>query len=181
MDDFPSGGLYIIQNNTNHHIYVGSTKDFRKRWNLHLHLLRTKKHHSPHLQAAWNKYGESSFSFHKLQFIEDKQQRLDLEQHFLDTLHPEYNISKLAISVEGCVRSPETRAKISIAVRSDPNRIEHIRKLGIKQKSAEQRAKISDAHIGMRPSDETRAKLRAASAKRWAKIRLKVCRRRGIR
>ena len=38
----------------------------RKRRNLHLCLLRNKRHHARHLQAAWNKYGEHSFLFEVL-------------------------------------------------------------------------------------------------------------------
>src|SRR6266542_6312726 len=36
--------------------YVGSTLHLRKRRNLHLCLLRSGRHHAPHLQAAWNVY-----------------------------------------------------------------------------------------------------------------------------
>lgn len=87
------GGLYSIHNSINNKFYIGSTNNFRKRWNVHKTLLRKNKHHSPHLQAAWNKYGEETFRFLRIQFIDSKEDRLFLEQHFLDTLKPPYNVS----------------------------------------------------------------------------------------
>jgi len=65
-DPLPLGGVYVIHNKVNHNFYVSSTSNFRKRWVLHVHLLRSGRHHSPHLQSAWNKYGEESFVFHRL-------------------------------------------------------------------------------------------------------------------
>jgi group I intron endonuclease len=164
----PLGGVYVIHNVKNNHCYVGSTTDFRKRFDLHRHLLRNGKHHSPHLQAAWNKYGEQSFVFFRLAFIDTKQQRLTVEQSLLDTLSPEYNVSRLAMSCEGCIRSPETRAKLRLALQ-DPHRLSHIRELGRRPKSAEQRSLMAEAQLGRHHSDEARAKMRASSAIRWAK------------
>jgi group I intron endonuclease len=165
----PLGGVYVIHNKVNQNFYVGSTNNFRKRWVLHVHLLRSGKHHSPHLQSAWNKYGEESFVFHRLMFIDDRVQRLSLEQHLLNTLPSVYNVSRVAISSSGCVRSPETRAKMALSLQRDPSRIEQIRQLGLRSKSEYHKALIAEAHFGIRPSDATRAKLRASSAKRWAR------------
>ena len=168
-EDLPLGGIYLIHNKVNQNSYVGSTRDFRKRWVIHVHLLRSGRHHSPHLQSAWNIYGEESFVFHRLMFIEDKEKRLSLEQHLLDTLPSVYNVSRIAASSEGCVRSPETRAKMALSLQRDPSRIDQIRQLGLRPKSEYHKALISESHIGIRPSDATRAKLRISSAKRWAK------------
>jgi len=168
----PLGGVYAIHNTINHHCYIGSTTDFRKRFDLHRHLLRGGKHHSPHLQAAWNKYGEDSFVFFRLAFIDDKQQRLLIEQTLLDTLSPKYNVSRSAVSSEGCTRSPETRAKLRKAMQ-DPSRLKFIRELGLKPKSEEQRSLMAEAQRGRHHSDEARAKMRASSAIRWARVESK--------
>lgn len=164
----PLGGVYTIHNIVNHHCYIGSTTDLRKRFDLHRHLLRSGRHHSPHLQAAWNKYGEGSFALLRLALIDDKQQRLAVEQSLLDTLSPEYNVSHVAVSSEGCTRGPETRAKLRIAMQN-PSRLAHIRELGLKSKSAEQRSLMAAAQLGRHHSDEARAKMRASSALRWAR------------
>jgi group I intron endonuclease len=162
------GGVYTIHNQVNHKCYIGSASNFIKRWHLHRHLLRNNKHHSPHLQNAWNKYGEAAFLFMRLQVVEDTEQMLAIEQVFLDTLKPAYNASPTANSCKGVKRSEETRQKMREAQRK-PERAAITRAVGQRPKSEEHRAKIAAAHLGRRHSEETRAKLRAASARRWAK------------
>jgi group I intron endonuclease len=54
-------GIYGIFNKKNGKRYIGQATDFIKRKSDHLTLLRHGKHHSPHLQAAYDKYGEQSF------------------------------------------------------------------------------------------------------------------------
>jgi group I intron endonuclease len=56
-------GIYKILNLKNDKFYAGSTVNFsrRKRW--HWWRLRRGDHYNKHLQAAWNKYGESRFVF----------------------------------------------------------------------------------------------------------------------
>lgn len=154
------GGLYVITNLLDGKFYVGSTVNFFDRWTLHLSNLKKNKHHSPHLQNAWNKYGEENFSFLPLQCISDKNDRLKIEQHFLDTLKPPYNVAKKATSCEGTIRSEETRKKMSIAVR-EPKRLARFTEYAKLPKSEEQKRKISEAHIGLKASEETKAKLRA--------------------
>ncbi len=58
-------GIYQIRNLINGKVYVGSFRNLKERWGEHKRLLRSNrlKHHSPHLQHAWNKYGEENFIF----------------------------------------------------------------------------------------------------------------------
>lgn len=56
-------GIYEIVNTVNGKRYIGSAKKFKIRWSKHVSALRLCKHHSRHLQAAWNKYGEAAFKF----------------------------------------------------------------------------------------------------------------------
>jgi len=163
------GGLYCITNTITNKSYVGSTVDLRKRWNVHRSLLRNGKHHSPYLQNSWNKHGEKAFSFTVIQYTDDSKIALMLEQHFIDTLRPEYNVSPTAKSNAGSKKSTETIAKMVIAARS-PKRKAWASELGRRPKSKEQKIAMSIAAMGKKPSEETRAKLRAASAKRWRKI-----------
>ena len=114
-------GVYQIRNIENDHIYVGSTsKEFRKRWNIHRHLLRKQNHHSPHLQNAWNLYGEDNFVFEILEeiiFPKDKMKAREIiikyEQIWIDSLQPEYNVCKFAGSCLGIKRSEEYKQKMS--------------------------------------------------------------------
>lgn len=57
------GYIYIIRNKENEKFYLGSTKDPYKRKLRHFNELRKDKHHSIHLQRAFNKYGEENFEF----------------------------------------------------------------------------------------------------------------------
>lgn len=55
--------IYKIRNLINEKFYVGSTVHVKVRFREHRKQLRGNRHHSKHLQAAWNKYGEEKFIF----------------------------------------------------------------------------------------------------------------------
>ncbi|AHJ86818.1 I-Tevl homing endonuclease [Salmonella phage STP4-a] len=50
-------GIYQIKNVLNNKIYVGSAKDFDKRWKRHFSDLSNNAHHSIKLQRSYNKHG----------------------------------------------------------------------------------------------------------------------------
>ena len=52
-------------------IYIGSTKNLRKRIYAHCNDVKNNKHHSYLLQNAWNKYGENNFNVHIIEFATD--------------------------------------------------------------------------------------------------------------
>jgi len=56
-------GIYKIINVVNNKFYVGSAVDFTVRKRKHWWMLRKGTHANKHLQAAWLKYGEPSFTF----------------------------------------------------------------------------------------------------------------------
>lgn len=56
-------GIYKIINKINNKTYIGSSTDIKKRWRDHKWYLKENKHHNPHLQSAWNKYGKENFEF----------------------------------------------------------------------------------------------------------------------
>lgn len=95
-------GIYAIVNRLNGQFYIGSTRckrGFKERFSTHLRELRKKKHHSYKLQKAWNQYGEANFSFYILREIDDSENKnpdyfLKLEQQYLDTYKPAYNVAK---------------------------------------------------------------------------------------
>ena len=65
-------GVYQIRNIINNHCYVGSTINFNSRWEQHKAKLNKQKHHSKHLQNAWNKYEKDNFIFEIIEKILDK-------------------------------------------------------------------------------------------------------------
>ena len=69
MKNFQGQGIYMIFNTINDKCYVGSSKNIYERKRQHLKELKNNRHHSNHLQRAWNKYGEDSFIFVKLEEV----------------------------------------------------------------------------------------------------------------
>lgn len=146
-------GIYEIRNLVNGKRYIGSAVHFRYRWGKHLSELKRGVHHSSHLQRAWNRYGESSFSFHKL-IICDRKNLLMYEQTCMDAYKPEYNVRKKANSNLGIKKSPEAIAKFVKSRRAN----------GGWGHSEETRNKISESlkgRPGRKPSPESLEKMRA--------------------
>ena len=57
-------GVYRITNRLNNKSYIGSAaRRFSDRWTQHRNELKHGKHHSRHLQSAWDKYGQDNFHF----------------------------------------------------------------------------------------------------------------------
>lgn len=108
-------GVYKIINLVNNKIYIGSSCNLGQRLWCHRANLRHNKHHNPHLQNAWNKYGEENFDYCIIERCsEDKQ--YEREQFYIDSCHPEYNIAeevKLpSYSEESRKKHSETRKRM---------------------------------------------------------------------
>ena len=133
-------------------MYVGSTSDFAIRWRDHRANLNKNRHCNNHLQRAWNKYGEDSFEFSEIEFV-DLVDLITKEQHYLNLLRPEYNICPTAGSSLGVTRifSDEHRRKIGAASR--------IYMKG-KRLSEETKLKISTKLKGRTISEEIRQNMR---------------------
>jgi group I intron endonuclease len=154
-------GIYAVRNENRS--YIGSAVDIPGRWKRHRADLRVNKHHNPHLQNAWNKYGEDAFEFVILEEC-SAELLLEREQHYLDLYSNKYNILPVAGSHLGATRSPESRARISAVKMGNANRRGH-------KSTSEHKAKISAALMGHEVSDETREKMSIAAKARWARER----------
>jgi group I intron endonuclease len=88
-------GVYNIENIVNGHIYIGSSVNVECRICRHSNDLDKGCHVNIHLQRAFDKYGFENFVWNIL-VICDPDMLLFYEQRFIDTLHPEYNICKMA-------------------------------------------------------------------------------------
>ncbi len=134
-------GIYKIVNSQNGKIYVGSSLDVERRWRSHKNALRAGRHRNPHLQNSWDLYGESAFSFSVLDQVSEERCIYEAEQHYIDTLEPEYNIATVAGGGSG-PRSEETKRKISDAIKGEKHPF-----FG-KTLSEDHRKKISEANLG---------------------------------
>lgn len=56
-------GIYLITNQLTNKLYVGSSRNIKKRWNNHKQQLKKKKHSNIFLQNAVDKYGLNNFNF----------------------------------------------------------------------------------------------------------------------
>lgn len=173
-------GIYAIVNLTNGRMYVGSAVDIEQRWAVHRHSLRENKHHSRHLQRAWDKHGPDAFTFNILVLCE-KTDLIAREQEHIDRLKPAYNSAPKAGNCLGVRWSDEARARHSVVQKANPtfkgrkHSPETLAKMRESQtgrqsptkgktRDPEAIAKTAAAHRGQKRSEETRAKI-AAKAK----------------
>jgi group I intron endonuclease len=143
-------GIYAIINTINGKRYVGQAVNIKNRINGHLKRLRAGKHHCAHLQSAFQKYGQESFTYSTLEEcpVEALTER---EQYWMDYYRDKgiYNTAPAAGSNLGIKFNAEARAKMAAKLTGRPV-------------SAESRLKMSESRMGWKPSDETRAKMSAA-------------------
>jgi len=104
-------GIYKIENIATGDFYIGSSQDIFKRFHEHLIRLSENKHANPHLQSAWNKYGDLYFGLKILLFCK-VESLLYYEQILIDKLSPKYNIAIIAGSpMKGRRHSEATKEK----------------------------------------------------------------------
>lgn len=109
-------GVYRIIHTDTGRCYVGSSVTLRARLKHHRVMLRAGKHGNPHLQHAWNKYGEEKFQFNvELHCAPDMV--LFYEQLLIDGLKPEFNVLPTAGSMLGHRHSEKVRKTMGRAQR----------------------------------------------------------------
>lgn len=90
-----TSGLYVIEHRSSGRRYYGSSIDVPFRLHEHRRLLRRGAHHSPYLQRAWNKHGESAFDFKPVAML-DAENLLEFEQRAIDSNSGGYNMNPIA-------------------------------------------------------------------------------------
>jgi group I intron endonuclease len=89
-------GVYCISNTVNGKKYVGSSLSLYSRLQHHRRYLQLQKHENPHLQHAWDKYGEEQFTITILEFC-NADTRIEKEEMYItfnNSLKTGYNIRK---------------------------------------------------------------------------------------
>lgn len=160
----------MIRSNTSGKVYIGSAaRSFQYRWKLHRTALRKGRHKNQHLQAAWSKYGESTFQFEVLQFV-TPDLCIIVEQQFIDKYDAAnrergYNKVATAGSVRGLVHSEETRRKLRLATKRQFKRMTQEQRLQFgkgmrgKKHTPEVIAQMRINNVNRRVSDKTRRRM----------------------
>ena len=66
-------GIYKIQNTIDNKVYIGQSINCETRFQHHLKTLKGNYHYNKYLQRAWNKYGESKFTFEIIEECTEEQ------------------------------------------------------------------------------------------------------------
>jgi hypothetical protein len=111
-------GIYCIKCLKNNKIYVGSAINIKYRFTRHKNDLLNKKHHSKHLQRAWDLYGENEFSFEILESNLDNNLLIERENYWISFFRSSerrygFNILNNARTRLGIKHSKKTKNKIS--------------------------------------------------------------------
>lgn len=110
------GCIYQIVNSVTGARYVGSSvRSAEKRWSVHKKDLRSGRHHSRHLQRAWNKYGPAAFTLELLEDDVAPENLLAREQFHIDRLpkNTAYNVCWTAGNCSGRECTTTTRQRLS--------------------------------------------------------------------
>ena len=111
-----TAGIYKISCSANSKFYIGSSINIETRFKQHKSKLKKNCHSNKHLQSAWNKYGEVSFTFEILEIIQENNIEIvrNLEQKMLDSYLSEDwgKLFNIAITVDMTITSDETKANM---------------------------------------------------------------------
>ena len=145
---YKTSGIYAIVNEVARKVYLGQTRNLRKRILEHQRLLELNRHPNPHLQNAFNKYGRDSFRYDVVVMCDDPDDLDEFETPFLNgtatyDLMPTYNIAKAPTAVmTGRKHSEATKAMMS---RNRKGKRGHV--------TNEYREKLSESHIARFAND----------------------------
>ncbi len=89
-----SSGIYIITNDVDDRIYIGSTINFWKRFSDHKRKLTLNTHANKHIQAFSKKYGIESLSFNLLLLCKNTCLLFN-EKQCIELLKPKFNVKPI--------------------------------------------------------------------------------------
>jgi len=174
-------GVYCWVNVENGKIYVGSAKNLAKRKTEHLRALRLGKHHSPHFQRAWDAYGSEAFEFEVLELVEDEiwlRARETAWLNHLQSFKSEFGYNVTRDGWSGAQFEPTERRKAAWKKNGENKRgtkdspeVKTRKKAASKLKAQTEKFKqdIAVRRVGKTHSEDARANLRAAWARKKAR------------
>jgi len=126
-DNKGKAGIYMWTNKESNKRYIGSTFDLFKRLSNYYSIAHISQSKTMYINRALFHHGYSAFSLTIYEEIDisilSKEQAkkfiLELEQFYIDSLEPEYNLLKIAGFRLGSNHSEETLAKMRKAMTDD--------------------------------------------------------------
>lgn len=170
-DALNHSGIYAIVCEPTGKRYIGQAANLRQRWADHRKTLRRNSHKNRYLQRAFNKYGESAFSFRVLEKCACGG-LTEREQHWIDQYSwgRLFNLSPASTSTRGIKRGPVALANIRAGVKkrqlphwTDQRRAEMAERSRNRIWTPEMRARLSAATKGKKRSAESCARIAAAA------------------
>lgn len=159
-----NSGIYKIANKITNDFYIGSAVNLYSRLSTHKANLKNQKHPNNYLQNVFNKYGLDNLFFEIIETVKDKNELIEREQFYIDTLNPEYNIRKIANSNLGLKHSRETKLKMSKANKGNKSRLGHKNSEKHKLKMSEF-MKGNKYNLGHKHAEETKIKIAKSLSK----------------
>lgn len=146
--------IYWIRNMVNGKFYVGSSTQRYVRWRTHKKKLRSNTHHCPHLQAAWNKYGEANFEFSVVERV-----LTEVDLHAAEDRWLSEHVGKPHCYNAGRRAGAPMRGRTGPAHPSFGKPLPEAQKERLREAALEQ-WKTSDPRTGRKHSEYVRAKIR---------------------
>lgn len=148
--------------------YIGSAANFKRRKTQHINDLKKGKHHNILLQRHFNKYGINDLEFSIISEVQDNKNLITIEQVYIDTTNPKFNICKKAGSLLGNRHNEEFKERQRRRMMGNKHGLGKQPKLGIPFSEASKR-KSSETQKGRKLApftEEHRRKIGLANKKR---------------
>lgn len=160
------GVVYSWVNNVNNKRYIGSTTNLTARLYRYYSINHLLKHRNV-ISIALSKYGYSKFSFHIL-VVCGIDKCINIEQHYMDLLKPEYNMLKKAGSSLGFKHSEETLKFLREERKVSENTRRNLSLAASKRiLSKQEKNKLSVSRLGKKMPLSTRTKISDSASELW--------------
>lgn len=157
-------GIYCLYCILNGKYYIGSSWDSNRRKTQHYSDLRRNKHQNPYLQHVWNKYGEKSFLYLKLEECEPYQ-TLEREQHWLDYFAA--NNPKFGLNINSKATMPPSPKGRHLSVIAKQKLSDFHRGKSISQEQRERIRRTLTGRVGRKLSSKEIENIRLRSSKSY--------------
>lgn len=154
--------IYKILNVVDGKFYVGSTGNFEGRSRGHRKMLRKGRHHSPYLQAAWNKHGEEAFVFVVVEKVAELSELQAAEDRWLQEHVGKPHCYNTALFSQAPWRGIPKEKHPSFGV---PKSEEHRQQISASLKEYYAADPLNHPRTGKRHTPEAIAKIQASLAK----------------